>query len=218
MEAKTCPTCGEAKPRSEWYPSTWDKAGQWCRSCYQDWHRQRYTPKNAADDTPRDCQVCGVSYQPKNRRPSTFCSRTCKDRHKNLVLAAERLASKPAERFCLHCAVAFPASKRADAIFCSADCNLAAHRLNRSLRRRTGEGLTGWLRASIFERDGWVCGICHKAVEQSLRFPDPAAPSLDHVVPVCEGGLNDPGNLRLTHLRCNVSRRHRGGNEQLALM
>lgn len=95
---------------------------------------------------------------------------------------------------------------------------MAAHRLQRSLRRRTGEGMTGWIRAEIFERDGWKCGICRQKVAPNLRYPDPMAPTLDHIVPVSEGGLNEAANLRLTHLRCNCSRKHRGGNEQLAII
>jgi endogenous inhibitor of DNA gyrase (YacG/DUF329 family) len=184
--------------------------------CFSDYNGRRLQDWRPHD--PLTCAQCGEQYVPKNlKAKAAFCSRRCKDRARNAVLAAQRLQSKP-ERFCLHCAVAMPQSKRADAVFCSAECNLSAHRLKRSLRRRTGEGMTGWVRAEIFKRDNWKCGICRKKVDPDLRYPDPLAPSLDHVVPIAEGGTNEPANLRLTHLRCNCSRKHLGGNEQLALI
>lgn len=217
METKTCARCGEAKPESDWYPSTWIKSGQWCKQCYRQWHRDRYLTE-VTDDSPRTCKCCGESYMPKQRRPSDFCSRSCKDAFRRSAAAAKRRASKPVDRFCLHCGVTMPQRKRADAVFCSAECNMAAHRLNRTLRRREGSGMTGWIRAEVFKRDQWRCGICRQKVNPELRYPDPMAPSLDHVVPIAEGGSHEAANLRLTHLRCNVVRRDRGGYEQLALI
>jgi hypothetical protein len=228
-EARYCKRCDTVRPRSEWYSSTWTKPGQWCKPCYREWHRARYVPhsRNAEhreryqtvqNDDPRDCQWCGKPYKPRTRTRSWFCSRECKEEDRSARDKARRLASKPVDRFCLHCGAPMPQSMRKEAVFCSAKCNESAHRLKRSLRRRTGEGLTGWVRAEVFNRDRWVCGICRKKVDPDLRHPDPMAPSLDHVLPIAEGGTNEPANLRLTHLRCNISRRHYGGNEQLALI
>ena len=122
------------------------------------------------------------------------------------------------ERKCLHCATAIGPDRRVDAKFCSPECNSRAHALQRKLRARAGGDKVGYIRVAIFERDGWKCGICHRKVDRTLRHPDAAAPSLDHIIPVAEGGTNEAANLRLVHLRCNLSRRNRGGNEQLALV
>lgn len=108
---------------------------------------------------------------------------------------------------------------RSDARFCSKRCNEAAHALQRKLRARTGQpNKPGYLRAAICVRDGWTCGICSRSVDSDREYPDPLAASLDHVVPVSQGGTNDPANLRLVHLVCNLRRRHLGGGEQLALI
>jgi 5-methylcytosine-specific restriction endonuclease McrA len=48
----------------------------------------------------------------------------------------------------------------------------------------------------IFERDGWICQLCFKPVT-----PDDA--SIDHVIPVAEGGNHTYQNLVTTHLSCN---------------
>lgn len=81
MEKRSCTRCGEAKPEADWAPSQWRKGG-WCRACYREWHRQRYIPTTGATDDERRCVVCGRTYRPKNRRPSTYCSQACKARER----------------------------------------------------------------------------------------------------------------------------------------
>jgi hypothetical protein len=58
-------------------------------------------------------------------------------------------------------------------------------------------------RARVYERDQWTCGICHEAVDQTLRFPHPMSATLDHVVPLARLGAHDEANLQLAHLICN---------------
>lgn len=77
---KICTKCNQAKASDDFYARQ-----SWCKSCYREWHRSRYTPKNGTDDAPRDCVWCGASYRPKTRRHSTYCSSACK--------AAERKAT-----------------------------------------------------------------------------------------------------------------------------
>lgn len=49
-----------------------------------------------------------------------------------------------------------------------------------------------------------VCGICGRPVDKSLKFPDPMAPCVDHIIPVAKGGHpSDIENLQLAHLACN---------------
>lgn len=50
-----------------------------------------------------------------------------------------------------------------------------------------------------------------------MRWPHPRSASRDHLVPVSAGGTNDPSNMALAHLACNVSR-GTGGNVQLQLV
>lgn len=48
------------------------------------------------------------------------------------------------------------------------------------------------------------CGICGKPVDMSLKYPDPMAPCIDHVVPVAKGGHPSAiENLQLAHWTCN---------------
>ncbi|WP_432050298.1 HNH endonuclease [Verrucosispora sp. NA02020] len=73
-------------------------------------------------------------------------------------------------------------------------------------------------RTRVGERDGWCCGICQNPIDPTLRAPHPKSQSLDHVIPLAEGGPHTYANTRISHLRCNVLRQHRGGGEQLALI
>lgn len=52
------------------------------------------------------------------------------------------------------------------------------------------------LRMEIFKRDNFKCVICGATKDDDLL-------EIDHIVPVCEGGNNDPENLRTTCRRCN---------------
>lgn len=61
----------------------------------------------------------------------------------------------------------------------------------------------------VYERDGWVCGICSEAVEPGLSWPDPMSPSLDHVMPLSLGGHHVMENVALAHLSCNVRKGNR---------
>jgi endogenous inhibitor of DNA gyrase (YacG/DUF329 family) len=56
----------------------------------------------------------------------------------------------------------------------------------------------------LVNRDGPDCWLCLTTVDLKLRAPDPGCPSIDHVLPRAAGGGNDPSNLRLAHLRCNI--------------
>ena len=49
-----------------------------------------------------------------------------------------------------------------------------------------------------------LCGICGRPVDFSLRYPNPMAPSIDHIIPIDRGGHpSDIDNLQLAHWTCN---------------
>ncbi len=56
----------------------------------------------------------------------------------------------------------------------------------------------------VFERDGWVCGLCFSAIDPDLRWPDPLSASLDHVLPLVAGGEHTRANTQAAHLQCNI--------------
>jgi 5-methylcytosine-specific restriction endonuclease McrA len=69
----------------------------------------------------------------------------------------------------------------------------------------------------ILERDRWRC-FCGKRIGKSFKYPHPRSRSIDHVVPLSEGGDDTAANKRAAHLGCNITRSNRGGGEQLAMI
>ena len=60
--------------------------------------------------------------------------------------------------------------------------------------------------AALGERDGWTCGICGEAVDKTIRCPDRAAPTIDHVLPISHGGRHRWSNVQLSHFACNMAK------------
>jgi len=56
----------------------------------------------------------------------------------------------------------------------------------------------------VFERDGWVCGICGQLMDPVLKWPEPRSASLDHVLPLAAGGEHTRANTQAAHLICNI--------------
>lgn len=56
----------------------------------------------------------------------------------------------------------------------------------------------------VYRRDDWFCQICGVEVSPNMQYPDPMSASLDHTVPLSQGGSHTMDNARLAHLRCNL--------------
>jgi len=91
-------------------------------------------------------------------------------------------------------------------------------RRRRKARQRGARTAERYQFADIAARDRYHCGICHKRVAMTKAVPHPKAPTIDHVVPLAEGGEDTAANVRLAHFLCNSARGNRGGGEQLAMI
>lgn len=54
------------------------------------------------------------------------------------------------------------------------------------------------LRQALAERDGLRCGICKEPVDSFKEM------TIDHIIPLCQGGTIDYHNLQLAHDACNL--------------
>lgn len=190
-----CPRCKRDRPLDAFPPCSRGVRGHWCRECHR--------VAKCGPTVDRSCDFCGAVLQVTERRAAesrVYCSRACKDKHRNEQARAARLAMK-APRTCLHCGADVPPSMRSDARFCSEVCNSAAHHLKRG-NGRVGPGRRREIeRAEIIERDGGRCHVCGKQCR-----PDEI--HLDHVVPLARGGTHHPDNLAVACVTCNLRRRH----------
>lgn len=49
-----------------------------------------------------------------------------------------------------------------------------------------------------------TCGICGHFVDKKLKYGDPMAPTVDHIIPIAKGGHPSAlDNLQLAHWTCN---------------
>lgn len=180
------------------------------------------------------CIACGTSFETKDpvRR---CCSARCGARlgkKRQSVLRAEKAAARLARK-CERCGKDFKmhrpsgkanAGRVNEGRFCSRFC---AHggvayasrkdaKRARKHRRRAREKAVEAERFSnveIFQRDGWRCGLCGDRVNRKLRHPNEMCASLDHIVPLMEGGAHTKANVQLAHLRCNVAKGVRAGGQ-----
>jgi 5-methylcytosine-specific restriction endonuclease McrA len=143
---------------------------------------------------PRVCELCGESYVPMRygRPDQRWCSKSCAQAWRNG-------ARPPYQRN----VVVGMARK------------VQRSRIRSQRRAETWDGVTP---AQIFERDRWHCGICGKRIGKSFKYPHPRSKSIDHIVPLSEGGDDTAANKRAAHLECNRRRMNRGGGEQLAMI
>lgn len=126
---------------------------------------------------PSTCANCGG---PTRRPTCKFCSFTCHVELRRKIAASEKRVAIKA------------AIKRSNWSKCVA-------------RRRAVTALGEKISArKIFQRDNWTCKLCGDPINQSLKWPDPWSPSLDHIVPLKKGGQHVIWNVQTAHLRCNV--------------
>lgn len=128
------------------------------------------------------------------------------------------------------CAVSFPSCVDCGAAFCAHSarmvrcraCTAAKERADwsaASRRRKTGMVVVDKVRLDeLARRDRWRCHLCGKPVDASLRYPDRGSASIDHIVPVSEGGEHSYRNTALAHLGCNVAKCALPMGEQLRLI
>lgn len=92
---------------------------------------------------------------------------------------------------------------------CRVERKRATNRRKNVKRRGAKVGITYTL-AEIGERDGWRCHLCRRSVDPTLPGTHQRGPTIDHLVPVADGGMDEPENVALAHRGCNVKRRDKG--------
>lgn len=63
--------------------------------------------------------------------------------------------------------------------------------------------------ACVYKRDGWTCGLCRLPVDPGLAWPHPMSASVDHILPLSQGGSHTLANVQCAHLSCNSRKRDR---------
>lgn len=173
---KTCTKCLVVKPLSEFPP-----------------HKQR------RDGRGSHCRACHREacrlWQESNREKSREAGRRYYEANSEKVREGRRrwYAANPEK------------GKERGRRYTEADAGEA--RLTGGAKRRGFPIIERFAPGEIFERGSWVCQLCDKPVDPELKgLPSPLAPTIDHIVPVGEGGVHSRENVQLLHRSCNNSK------------
>lgn len=162
-----------------------------CEMC-----QRPFTPRGTRGPKPRWCRACVA-----------LRTRDAWRKHQGFIPAEERS--------CIDCGSNIGRAKRR---FCDA-CSVGKDRRRKAVRRGVERASAESFRdIEIFERDGWVCGLCGEDVPREWVSRSPGSPSLDHILPISLGGEHSRANVQLAHLRCNVVKGNRPFGEQLRLV
>lgn len=169
------------------------------------------------------CKECAGGFLGHERR--RYCSDQCAARaqrrhrrHRQREAVRRGPSREPIEWWaqarlanCAECGRSLAGKQRK---WCSDRCRDRAYdRHNRHLARSVPHGdpnVPVFTIHEIGERDGWRCHLCRKRVGRRDA-------SLDHLIPIAEGGKHELGNVMLAHHRCN-SKRGITGDVQLLLV
>lgn len=162
-----------------------------CRNLVPD--RRTYADRKAGRATGT-CEACGKEYT-RHRRTQRWCSQSCAGPNRTGAGPRGGLSPEARER---------------QRLYWQQKC-----RRRRAAKRGGASEL--YTLAEIAERDRFMCQLCGKRVAMKQGVPHPNAPTIDHVVPVSEGGDDTRANVQLAHFRCNSVKGPRG-SQQLALI
>ena len=159
------------------------------------------------------CLSCDVPIT-GTRKWCSSCYRT-KDRLR-LKAYNESVRAEPVSRSvrCRRCGSEFSTTWEAK-LYCSRACRKGADRDRRRMLKRNAYVEDVW-RSKVYERDGWKCQLCGKALKRDAVVPHPKAPTLDHIIPLSKGGTHEYANVQAAHFICN-SIKSDGGTDQLRL-
>lgn len=194
-----------------------------CLHCERPFERKRFGPAPKYCST--SCRVAAAYLRAKADGRAAEWERAAAERR-----AAER-AARP-RKPCPYCGdlMANPrrvqcgkadCKRRHDAArmreFLATPAGRAYRALNRARRRAAEIKGEDFDPLEIFERDGWRCGICKRKVSRTLEYPHPRSASLDHIVPIVDGGEHTRANTQCAHLECNLRKRHLGPGQLLLI-
>lgn len=202
---KSCRRCQQDKPASDYYPRS-----RVCKACFCARERERYhANRERRSEKHREWYIANVEAQRKagiERARLWAEANPDRARAKARRSMAKRRATKP---------LAVDAIRRRDyeknktkrlaAIKAWRKRNpdrVISQAIKSKIKRRSrmASARVEYVdRLKVFERDGWVCGICKRPVSRDDV-------SIDHIIPIARGGDHTYENCQTAHLACNISK------------
>lgn len=189
----------------------------WCSAHWTRWKRYGAADYRMPGEVRDGCKVCPRcegdkpldDYSKQGR--ASYCKPCEATYQREYLMKYPRPAPAKNARSCICevCGTQFTGSKK-HYLRCSPECRaIGVNRANMKFvqARRALErdpSAEKFPPREIFERDGWICGLCGEGIDRTEKAPAPGAPSIDHVVPLSRGGKHCRENVQAAHLGCNV--------------
>lgn len=207
-----------------------------------DMHRWRQRKYGSFDLPQRRCAKCDAVLERSTTRAQRRVCDGCqggtpqsneyfRDRRRRIAgkINAQRRAAYALARSsapCSDCGVPLPSNLFSRCAVCGEAHSKQMRQRRNSLAGRARRARLKGLRheayetTEIAERDRWRCQMCGLPVPKAAKHPDPQSASVDHIVPIVEGGHDVRANVQLAHLRCNLRKSSRTlpQGEQLRLI
>lgn len=215
-----CKRCGRGLPekrvtgpRSSYCSSKCKSAASYARRREAISERRRATNREILSNTLKTCPQCHAEFRPEKSLKQKYCSPKCAQDFSRDSLSRECSApdcDRPVRAKSL-CNMHYRRKMRAEGAEWDSDDQPWSDRRRANWKKRyaLGRGAAdaeSFSYGEIFDRDNWTCGICSDPVDRLLEWPDPMSASLDHIVPVSQGGAHVRDNAQCAHLGCNVSK------------
>ncbi len=173
-----------------------------CMNEYKDKNRKYPKRRKPPHDGiyHKECVNCHKPFTTKTGQ-SKYCSDDCKREYENKK--SRELAHNnyiPEMRICKNCQCVFFTSinRNRNSQFCSEECMKNYHKNLRVRVNKISEIMNITVK-SIYKRDHGICQICNLPVNIKSKSKYWSA-SIDHIVPINEGGSAFEENCQLTHL------------------
>lgn len=183
------------------------------------------------------CQRFFYIYPSQNKRGRKYCSRNCmlnlKERKCNacgMIFMVSKRSKKyicgskcPAFSITYNCVVCEATVTRPKAfgygLYCSYQCRLidigeAAKVLPGGVHKQINAKRDAYMKGGdlidkfdVFEFYQWQCIVCDEIINKELRWPDIYSATLEHVIPLGQGGTHTWDNVAPAHLLCNDNKK-----------
>lgn len=185
----------------------------WCSGACRARYKWREAGGWSPDGEVRRCASCDSEFVPVRQR-QTACSKRCRSALSARVSPKnpDWIEGRRSEREipCMDCGeLILSRANRQACAACKAKRNQTTNRRKSAKRKGAAVGVRYTL-AELGERDGWRCHLCRRSVDRTLPGTAAMGPTVDHLVPLAAGGMDELRNVSLAHRSCNVQRRDKG--------
>jgi 5-methylcytosine-specific restriction endonuclease McrA len=153
------------------------------------------------------CRVCNGPRATLSPKTGLYCSGKCQRQYYyQLDCKRGKRKRKSGLSVCAWCGAKQYLAKHASKLFCSAKCSSRKAKCERRHRKRATSYSVGISWKTAVERFGWACAGCGVICIRPLGFNNPIEATLDHIVPISNGGSHTWDNVQILCRDCNTAK------------